>query len=204
MVSALLRGALVGFLVAAPVGPMALLAIRRTLERGWSRGLASGLGIATADGVYAAVAAFGLTAASSLLLGHAHEVQAAGGALIVLLGVRGLVTRAAGVAAEAPERGGLAVAYLSCLALTLANPPTILSFAALMAGVGLVASGTAGAAALVAGVFVGSSAWWMLLTGGVARARTRISERWRHRVTRAAAASLVLLGAAVLVAGLRG
>ena len=202
MASALLRGFVLGLLVAAPIGPMALLAIRRTLDRGWASGAASGLGIATADGIYAAVAAFGLTAASSLLLDHAREVQVVGGVLIVLLGIRGLRSSADAAPAEAADRAGLAGAYASCVALTLSNPPTILSFAALMAGVGLVTATPAAAAALVAGVFLGSTAWWLVLTGAVARGRHWIGERWRRRVTRAAAAGLVLLGVGVLVAAL--
>lgn len=204
MASALLRGVLLGVVIAAPVGPMALLAIRRTLDHGWARGVASGLGIATADGIYAAVAALGLTAASSLLLAHSREVQLAGGVLIVLLGARGLVAGVGPAPADATDRGGLATAYASCLGLTLANPPTILSFAALMAGVGVVTAGPGGGFALAVGVFVGSAAWWIVLTGGVARARSWIGERWRRRVTRGAALALVLLGVGVLGAGLRG
>jgi threonine/homoserine/homoserine lactone efflux protein len=201
--SALLRGLLIGLVVAAPVGPMALLAIRRTLERGFLSGLASGLGIATADGVYAAVAAFGLTAVSGLLLSHARVVQLAGGALIVILGVRSLVAPAATRPAEAPSPAGLASAYGSCLALTLANPPTILSFVALFAGVGVVTAGRAAAAVLVVGVFIGSAAWWLLLTGAVTRARSRLDATWRVRLTRVAALAMVALGAAVGFAALR-
>ena len=204
MASALLRGFVVGVLVAAPVGPMALLAIRRTLDRGWSSGIASGLGIATADGAYAALAALGLGAASSLLLALARAIQVVGGLVIVFLGVRGLLARPAATAAEAPAPLGLLGAYTSCLGLTLANPPTILSFAALMAGVGLVTSTREAAAALVLGVLLGSAAWWLVLTGAVARGRRWVGERWRQRLTRGAGGALALLGLAVLVAALRG
>ena len=203
MSSALLRGFLIGVVVAAPVGPMALLAIRRTLDRGFPSGLASGLGIATADGIYGAVAAFGLTAVSGLLLSEARAVQLVGGALIVVLGVRGLLTPAAARPAAAPSPTGLVSAYGSCLALTLANPPTILSFAALFAGVGLVASGPAAAAALVAGVFVGSATWWLVLTGAVMWLRSRLDATWRGRLTRAAGVAMVVLGVAVGAAVLR-
>jgi threonine/homoserine/homoserine lactone efflux protein len=200
--SALLRGLLIGVVVAAPVGPMALLAIRRTLDRGFRSGFASGLGIASADGLYAGVAAFGLTAVSGLLLTHARLVQLAGGALIVLLGVRALRAPAATRPAEAPSPTGLASAYVSCLALTLANPPTILSFIALFAGVGVVTSGRPAAVALVAGVFIGSAGWWLVLTGGVVAARSRLDLTWRVRLTRTAALAMMLLGAAVAFAAL--
>ena len=197
MSSALLRGFLIGVVVAAPVGPMALLAIRRTLDGGFPSGLASGLGIATADGLYAAVAAFGLTAASGLLLSQARAVQLVGGALIIALGVRGLLSPAATRPADAPSPTGLASAYGTCLALTLANPPTILSFAALFAGVGLVAAAPVAAAALVAGVFIGSATWWLVLTGAVTRLRSRLDATWRARLTRVAGLAMVLLGVAV-------
>ena len=199
------RGLLIGLAIAAPVGPMALLCIRRTLERGWPSGFASGLGIATADGTYAAVAAFGLTAISGLLLREARWVQLAGGAAIIMLGLSSLL-RATSDAAPAPRPipAGLAGAYLSCLALTLANPPTILSFLAVMAGFGIgTSAGGGAAAAVVLGVLVGSAAWWAVVTGAVARARGRIGPRVRAWITRLAGLLLVALGAAALIAAIR-
>ena len=195
MVSALVRGLLVGVLVAAPIGPMALLAIRRTLDRGFADGLASGLGIATADGVYAAVAGFGLTVVSGPLLAHASAVQLGGGALIVALGLRGLLSGSEGAAAGAGDHGGLLAAYGSCLALTLANPPTLLSFAALIAALGVLASDARTAAAFASGVFLGSTAWWTALSGGVWRGRSALSPKLRTTVNRAASAGLAALGA---------
>jgi putative LysE/RhtB family amino acid efflux pump len=209
------RGLLIGLAIAAPVGPMALLCIRRTLERGWPSGFASGLGIATADGTYAAVAAFGLTAVSGLLLRESRWVQLAGGAAIILLGLRSLVL--AGPVADGdpspslregpPRQAGrseLAGAYLSCLALTLANPPTILSFLAVMAGFGIgTSAGGTSAAAVVLGVLLGSAAWWAAVTGAVARARGRIGPGVRAWSTRLAGLLLMALGAAALVAAIR-
>lgn len=197
------RGLLIGLAIAAPVGPMALLCIRRTLERGWPSGLASGLGIASADGIYAAVAAFGLTIVSGLLLREARWVQGVGGLAIVLLGLSSLLRPAAAPSA-APDRplpGGLAGAYASCLALTLANPPTILSFLAVMAGFGIGTSqGGASAAAVVLGVLLGSGAWWALLTGAIARARRRISPAVQGWISLLAGLLLVGLGALALLA----
>ena len=195
MASALVRGLLVGVLVAAPIGPMALLAIRRTLDRGFADGLASGLGIATADGAYAAVAGFGLTAVSGPLLAHAASVQLVGGSLIALLGLRGLLSRPGERAvAVAGDRRGLLGAYGSCVALTLANPPTILSFAALIAGFGILSSDGRAAAAFAAGVFLGSAAWWTALSGGVARGRSAISPGVRRLLNRGACTLLAALG----------
>ena len=201
------RGLLIGLAIAAPVGPMALLCIRRTLERGWPSGFASGLGIATADGIYAAVAAFGLTIVSGLLLREAAWVQGLGGVAIALLGVSSLLRPPplGEVASEGRGWGqGLPGAYLSCLALTLANPPTILSFLAVMAGFGIgTTAGGASAAAVVLGVLVGSAAWWLALTGAIARARSRISPRVRAWITRSAGVLLVALGLAAVLAAVR-
>lgn len=201
------RGLLIGLAIAAPVGPMALLCIRRTLERGWPSGFASGLGIATADGLYAAVAAFGLTAVSGLLLREARWVQLAGGIAIVGLGLQSVLR--AGAAAGAAEKSrpipaGLAGAYASCLALTLANPPTILSFVAIMAGFGIgTDAGGRPAALVVLGVLLGSAAWWAALTGLIARARARIGRPARAWITRLAGLLLVALGAVSLLAAFR-
>ena len=90
-----LRGLVMGFAIAAPVGAIGVLCIRRTLAGGWLLGLATGLGAATADAVYGAVAAFGITAVSSMLLGVRGWMQVAGGAFLVYLGVRTFVARAA-------------------------------------------------------------------------------------------------------------
>lgn len=197
----LARGFGVGLLVAAPVGPMALLTIRRTLDRGWTSGLASGLGIATADAIYSAIAAFGISIVSAALLGHAGLVQVAGGALIALLGIRTALSPAADTPAAAGiTRRTLAADYVSCLGLTLANPPTIISFAAILAGIGV--GTTAGgwpAAAVVAGVAAGSAAWWLVLVTVVDRARAGLSARVRLVLTRAAGAALGLLGIGVLL-----
>jgi threonine/homoserine/homoserine lactone efflux protein len=202
------RGLLVGLAVAAPVGPMALLCVRRTLERGWPSGFASGLGIATADGIYAGVTAFGLTAVSGLLLREARWVQVLGGLAIVLLGLASLL-RPPLLAEVAPagrgwRRGGLAGAYASCLALTLANPPTILSFLAVMAGFGIgTTAGGGSAAAVVVGVLMGSAVWWAALTGAIARARELITPSIRLWISRLAGLLLVALGLGALMAALR-
>jgi len=183
----LARGLLIGILIAAPVGPMALLCIRRTVERGWASGLASGLGIATADGIYGGAAAFGLTAVSGLLLRESRWVQVAGGIAIAMLGLRSLLAAPAPGAAAAPAQVGLAADYASCLGLTLANPPTILSLLAVMAGFGVGAATGGRAAWTVAGVLLGSAAWWAALTGKVARVRGRLGVRPRAWIPRAAA-----------------
>lgn len=186
-VSFLLRGILLGFSIAAPVGPIGVLCIRRTLAQGRAAGFVSGLGAATADAVYGCVAAFGLTAVSGFLVGQQSALRLAGGAFLLYLGARTFFAAPAGQASDAGGRG-LPGAYASTFLLTLTNPMTILSFAAVFAGLGLVsAAGDYGSAAsLVAGVFLGSAAWWLLLSGGVSLFRSRFTPgalRWVNRIS---------------------
>jgi len=174
------KGLFFGFVLAAIVGPMWVLCFRRTLEQGSAAGLASGFGIAVADGLYGAVAAFGLTAISGFLLAHAFWIGLAGVAFLIWLGVKALLTPPPDLASApngAPARS-LAGAFVSTLSLTLANPPTILAFTAIFAGSGLAAGADYRAAALlVAGVFVGSAAWWLVLIGAAHALRKRLSRR---------------------------
>jgi threonine/homoserine/homoserine lactone efflux protein len=172
------KGLFFGFVLAAIVGPMWVLCLRRTLEQGSAAGLASGLGVAAADGLYGAVAAFGLTAISGFLLAHAFWIGLAGVAFLIWLGAKALLTPPPDFASEpdgAPARS-LAGAFVSTLSLTLANPPTILAFTAIFAGAGLAAGADYRAAALlVAGVFTGSAAWWLILIGAAHAMRKRLS-----------------------------
>ena len=174
------KGLFFGFVLAAIVGPMWVLCFRRTLEEGASAGIASGLGVAVADGVYGAIAAFGLTAISGFLLAHSFWIGLAGVGFLGWLGIRALAAPPvdlAGTPNGAPARS-LGAAFASTLTLTLANPPTILAFTAMFAGLGLAAGANYQSAALiVGGVFAGSAAWWLILVAGAATFRARVSAR---------------------------
>jgi threonine/homoserine/homoserine lactone efflux protein len=188
----LLKGFAIGFAIAAPVGPIGVLCIRRSLAEGRRVGLATGLGAATADAAYGCVAAFGLTAVSGFLVENRAWLGLAGGAFLCYLGVRTFVSKPAENAAGVRE-GGLLSAYSSTLFLTLTNPMTILSFAAVFASLGLAASPDYfNAGSLVVGVFSGSAFWWLLLSSGVALLRSRITPQWMQAVNRAS--GCVILG----------
>jgi threonine/homoserine/homoserine lactone efflux protein len=197
----LLKGILLGFAIAAPVGPIGVLCIRRTLAEGRRVGFVSGLGAATADLIYGGVAAFGLTAISSLLVAQQFWLALLGGGYLIYLGVRTFLSQSAAQVAEA-RRGGLWGAYLSTFFLTLTNPATILSFVAVFAGLGL--GGTdgifAGAALLVLGVFLGSAGWWLLLSAAVGLLRGRVTPAVLVWVNRVAGVVLVGFGAAAWLA----
>jgi threonine/homoserine/homoserine lactone efflux protein len=193
----LARGLIIGFSIAATVGPICLLCIQRTLTRGHLVGLVSGLGAASADAFYGAVAGFGLTSLSSLLVDQEFWFRLIGGSFLVWLGVRTVLTPPATRAAQAGG-AGLAGAYGSTLLLTLTNPLTILSFTAIFAGLGVAETeGNYGAAAaIVFGVFAGSAVWWVILSGGVTLIRGTLTPavlRWVNRV-----AGVVITGAGLL------
>jgi threonine/homoserine/homoserine lactone efflux protein len=197
----LIKGIALGFAIAAPVGPIGLLCIRRTLAHGRLVGLLTGLGAASADAVYAAVAAFGLTSFSQFLIGQQLLVRLIGGVFLCYLGVRTFLTEPQSEMSDS-GRTGLTGAFTSTFFLTLTNPLTILSFAAVFAGLGVTAQdeGYLAASVLVAGVFLGSALWWLLLSGGVSLLRSRFDRAAMRWVNRGAGLLLFLIGLAALVA----
>ena len=196
-----LSGIALGFAIAAPVGPIGLLCIRRTLAEGRLVGLLTGLGAASADAVYGAIAAFGLTSLSSFLIGEQTLVRLVGGAFLCYLGIRTFLARPQPDLGEA-KPSSLSSAYGSTFLLTLTNPLTILSFAAVFAGLGIGAQTAdyASAMLLVGGVFAGSALWWFLLSGGVSLLRSRIDRRAMTWVNRLAGGLIFLFGVAAIAA----
>jgi threonine/homoserine/homoserine lactone efflux protein len=191
------RGFVLGFTIAAAVGPISLLCIRRTLAEGRVVGLASGLGVATADATYGAVAAFGLTAITQLLVDWHRVLGLVGGVFLLWLAWTTFRAVPGEAATATTTRRGLPGAYLSTLGLTLTNPMTILSFGALFIGLGVTGGDAAGAAALTLGVFLGSAAWWVALTTVVGAMRSRITPAGLRRVN---IVSGLLIGAFAVVA----
>jgi threonine/homoserine/homoserine lactone efflux protein len=189
-----LQGLLLGFSIAAPVGPIGVLCIRRTLADGRLTGFVSGLGAATADMFYGAVAAFGLTAVREFLVGGQSWLHLLGGLFLLYLGIRTFFTRPAEKAAATETKRGLSTAYLSTLGLTLTNPATIISFTFIFASLLPPASVVHGPSsfALVLGVFLGSAAWWLTLSGIVGLLRERFTPVWMVWVNRLA--GLIVFG----------
>ena len=191
------RGFVLGFSIAAVVGPIGVLCIRRTLSNGFAVGFASGLGAATVDATYAALASFGFTALASVLVGQNVWLRLVGGAFLVYLGIGALRAKPAENAARAQTVGvRLAGAYASTLALTFTNPMTIMSFAAIFAGIG------SGSLDLVAGVFGGSAAWWLVLAGLVTRVRSSVTARKLRAVNIGSGLLILGFGAQSLISGL--
>jgi threonine/homoserine/homoserine lactone efflux protein len=183
-----LKGLIIGFVIAAPVGPIGVLCARRTLLFGRRAGFFSGMGAATADVIYGFVAAFGLTLVSDFLIGHNVFLRLVGGSLLCILGVKALV-KAPAVKNDYPKSlKKFAGMYSSTFFLTLTNPMTIFSFAAVFAGFGLagVRGSIISSSALILGVFLGSALWWLFLVGVFSIFRTRFHThqlRWVNLIS---------------------
>lgn len=197
-----LKGLGAGFVVAAPVGPVAVLCIRRTLARGALSGYATGLGAAIADTFYGLIAAYGVTFIAGLMLDNEFWFRLTGGIVLLVLGLKTLMTGP--VESRNGGSEGLTGDFLSALVVTGTNPVTVIAFGAVFAAIGVMAAGEAfdWAEALVAGVFVGSALWWATLTGIAAMFRAAVSHSGLRWVNRISAAVILLTGIVVLVSAL--
>lgn len=192
---AFLKGCGIGLSIAAPVGPIGALCIRRSLANGARTGFFTGLGAAAADGFYGAVAAFGLTAISSFLREQEFWLRLVGGIFLLYLGVKTFISKPATEAAKPANDAG---AFASTFFLTLTNPMTIVSFLGIFAAVGFAAASDFTAAAwLTAGVFFGSAVWWLVLSYGTAALRSKVTPVWMRRVNQLS--GTIILAYAVLI-----
>lgn len=195
----LLRGCIIGLSVAAPIGPIGLLCVRRTLAKGRAAGLATGLGAVTVHALYGGVAVLGIGGVAGVALGQHRWLHVGVAALLLYLGAR---TFRAGCAAASGAAGiSLRGAYLSALALALLNPMTVLSFAALFAGVGLASThgDRASACLLLTGELLGATLWWCALSGGVSLLRARVTARRLVWVNKVSGAAIAVCGVLALV-----
>lgn len=182
----LLKGIAVGFSIAAPVGPIGMLCIRRTLSHGRLSGLFSGLGAAAADTIYGAIAALGISTISNFLISAQFSLRLIGGVFLFYLGIKTFLSKppekSAGVG-----KNSIVSDFLSSFFLTMTNPMTILAFVAVFAGLGLGEMGGhyLSAGTLIFGVFLGSAIWWLILSEGVTLFRKKISHsvlRWVNHI----------------------
>ena len=196
-----LKGILVGFAMAIPIGPIGIMCIRKTLTEGRLRGLIIGLGAATADLLYGCVAAFGLTMISNTLNSQRIWIRLVGGTLILLLGIRTFRAQPTDPKFKAHSSGMLG-SYFYTVFLTLTNPLTIFAFIAVFAALGL-GNGLSNfsASALVSGVFIGSCLWFLILSSGVTLFRKKldlVGLRWVNRI----AGVLIIISGVIAIASL--
>jgi threonine/homoserine/homoserine lactone efflux protein len=198
------KGVLLGLSVAAPVGPIGVLTIRRTISDGFRMGFATGLGAATADATYGLIAAFGLTAIMAVLTDHADAIRLVGGVMLVVIGVRTLVQGRASVNGRAIAAENVltpARSYIQTVGLTLTNPMTILAFIGMFAGIGISSGGAdiPNALGLVLGVGIGSALWWLGLAFVVSRIRHRLSTSVVQAINVSSALIIVGFGVAAMI-----
>jgi threonine/homoserine/homoserine lactone efflux protein len=195
-------GIAIGIAVAAPIGPVNLIVIRRTLRFGKLRGFLSGLGAATGDGVFACIAAFGLTAAIDFVVRYESVMQLVGGCFLIGLGLRTFFAHPH-LESESSDGqyGALARIFVSTFALTITNPATMLGFLAIFGGVAGLSGpdqGYSHAATLVLSVLCGSGLWWLGLSQFVSLFRQRMNDHLLEIVNRISGGLIVTFGVAVL------
>jgi len=195
-----IQGIIIGLTLAVPVGPISLVCIHRTVAAGRLHGIVSGLGVATADTLYAAVAFLGLTAVSGLIIDHQTLFRLLTGIALVLVGIQVFRSVPAAVSAGDGQAPYLED-YLSLFAIAAANPLTIIFFITILPGFGVVAQGTTLIAAVpfVAGIFLGSAAWWIVLCGSLGSVRSRLGTANLRRINRISGILITLFGAAMLI-----
>jgi threonine/homoserine/homoserine lactone efflux protein len=204
LVTVLLKGVVIGFSLAAPIGPVGMMCIRRTLTHGHLRGFVSGLGAAVADSVYAIIAAFGITLISNFIIAEEYWIRLVGGVLLILLGLRTILVHPI---ETSPKNGlnGHASAFVSMFFLTFTNPMTMFAFAVVFAGIGagstVGAGNTLTASLLVAGVFLGSALWFLLITSAVHFYKDRF-KLWGLKIVNVISGSFILVCGIIVLASL--
>jgi len=182
-----IKGFIIGFSIAAPVGPIGILCIQRTLAGGNVQGLVTGLGAATADAIYGFIAAFGLTFISNFLVEQSIWFRLIGGLFLCYLGIKAFLAGPQNQALSVRNRNSLS-AYGTTFFLTLTNPMTILFFAGVFAGLGMVSESIqyTSAGLMVIGIFIGSGAWWLILSATTSILHHKIDERklaWVNKIS---------------------
>ena len=195
-----IKGFIIGFSIAAPVGPIGILCIQRTLAGGNVQGLVTGLGAATADALYGFIAAFGLTFISNFLVDQSLWFRIIGGLFLCYLGIRAFFKKTREQTVSLADSTVLS-AYGTTFFLTLTNPMTILFFAGVFAGLGIVSESIhyASAGLMVIGVFTGSGAWWLFLSAATGIFRNKISESKLAIVNKISGIIIVAFGVAALI-----
>lgn len=201
MLPLLFKGLLIGFLIAAPVGPIGILCINRSLREGYQSGFIAGCGAATADGIYGCIAGFGLTFISKFLMDYQHWIYLIGGIFLLYLGFKiSLSSPAKQSSILSPKN--LWRAYYTTFFLTLTNPLTILSFAAILAGLGIISThiNYLAASLLALSITMGSLLWWLILSSSVSVLfGHKISHNLLQWVNRISGIILIIFGIFILI-----
>jgi threonine/homoserine/homoserine lactone efflux protein len=197
------KGLVLGFSVAAPVGPIGLLCMDRSLRHGKLSGFSTGLGAAVADTVYGAIAAIGIASVMGFLAGHERELRFVGGILLLIVAWRMYLTPPPVFQQRAPgQKRPLFRLFTESFVLTISNPMTILGFMAVYAGLGIKADSMQGISIVLLGVFLGSAAWWLSLSVGTVLLRHRLTPKILERFSRGAGIAIGVFGLVALAQAL--
>jgi len=194
-----IQGIIIGLTIAVPVGPISLVCIHRTIANGRLHGIVSGLGVATSDSLYAAVAFLGLTAVSGLIIDHQAVFRLVAGIALALVGIQVFRSVPAAIR-DGTNPESYIRDYLSLFMVAAANPLTIIFFITILPGFGVMAHGTTLIAAVpfVAGVFLGSAVWWIILCGSLGSLRSRMSIENLRRINQVSGILITCFGAGML------
>lgn len=197
----LYKGLILGFSVAAPVGPIGILCINRTINKNFIAGLVSGLGAATADLIYGLIAGSGLTAISTFLINQKMWIQLIGLAFLFYIGIKTIMKKGREIEFNPDADRGLLKDYLTTLFLTITNPMTILFFIAVFAGLGLskTVNGFDSVIQLTTGVFVGSCIWWLFLSGLTSKLKTKINKTILRKIDLVSGIMILFFGLLILI-----
>lgn len=198
--SPFLQGIIIGLTLAVPVGPISLLCIRHSITGGRLHGIVSGIGVATADSLYAAVAVLGLTAVSGFIVSQQIIFRAIAGLVLIAVGIKVFISVPPDPGVNTGH-GSYSRDYLSMLALALANPLTILFFLVVLPGFGIVLGGTSlsSSAEFILGIFSGSATWWIILCGTIGSVRSRLTSRNLQMINRISGILIVCFGIGTLL-----
>lgn len=199
-ISLFVQGIIIGLTLAVPVGPLSLICIQRTVKEGRFHGIFSGIGVATADSFYAAVTFLGLTVISGLIITQQYLFRFLAGVVLILIGIRVFLSIPSALSAKTQHESYLKD-YLSMVALAIANPLTLVFFLVILPGYGVVIQATSfvSAAEFVAGVFFGSTVWWVVLCGSLGSVRSHLTTANLAMINRLSGLLISCFGAGVLI-----
>ena len=198
----LIKAMILGFSLAAPVGPIGLLVISRTIRKGRLYGFISGLGATFADGVYGCIAGFGFGAIITFLINHSNVIKPVGCVIMCLIGIKTFLSKTHFQQIKAKDAKNLIGAFTSVFFLTLSNPITIVFFIALFSGLGLhIGDSYFSIFTLIIGVLVGSAAWWLILSSVTSVVRHKINEKTIGVINKISGTALIVLAVLAYLKG---
>lgn len=202
----LIKGLILGITVAAPVGPIGLLCINRTLNKNYFSGVISGMGATFADVFYGVIAGFGVSFLSNFLLEHTFSFQLVGGFALIIVGTKTIMKKKLENKADVIKpikfrKRNYVKDFISSFALTLSNPVTILFFTAVFATFGLTSNDTNvhSASLLILGVFIGSGLWWMFINGLAIKLKERIGLKFLSKINIISGSLIIGFGIVILL-----